>query len=190
MKLQKVIFLLLFLVVSLFFSAVVCFLLKYQLFNINNLGFQFAMYSIAGSFIYFTLKYLKMFDALLLSIFLGFIFAYILKRTSLIDDFGSFLPLVFYITSLFLVFLFIFRSLWLDKRNYLRSLIFSIVSALGYTLAHLAMHAVIHKPIQSSFITNYFTNGLMIMITISLAFNLAEYLMRKLNETFFFVAER
>jgi hypothetical protein len=32
-------------------------------------------------------------------------------------------------------------------------------------------------------------NGLMIMITISLAFNLAEFLMQKLNETFFLILE-
>jgi len=185
MKLQKVVFLLVLLVVSFFFSAVVCFLLKYQLFNINNFGFQFAMYSIVGSFIYFTLRYLKLLDTLVVAFLMGFIFAFILMRTSLMNEFGSLIPMALYTSTLYIVFMFIFKAMWLNKRGHLRSLTFSIVSAIGYTAVHLAVHGLIKKPIQSNFITTYFMNGLMIMITLSLAFNLADFIMQKLDETFF-----
>jgi len=185
MKMQKVVFLLLFLVVSFFISSVVCFLLKYQLLSINNLGFQFTMFSIAGSFIYFCLRYLKLLDAFLTALFLGFIYAYILKRTTMMNDFGGLVPLAIYTSSLFLVFMLIFKMMWLNKQSHLRNLTFSIVSALGYTAVHLAVHAIIKKPIQSNFITTYFMNGLMIMITLSLAFSLADFIMKKLDETFF-----
>ena len=189
MKIQKIVFLLLLLAVSLFVSAVACFLLKYQLLDINNLGFQFTMFSVLGSFAYFSLKYLKMFDALIVTVALGLIFAYVLRRTSLLQTLGGFLQLALYLILLFLVFLFVFRYLWFARRSYLRSLTFSISSALGYTAAHLVVHVIIRHPIQSSFITNYFMNGLLIMITISLAFNLAEYLMQKLDDTFFVIAQ-
>jgi cation transport ATPase len=99
--------------------------------------------------------------------------------------FGGYFHLGIYLSLLFLVFLFCFKFFWFSKNRHLRSLIFSLVSALGYTIVHLISHALLKRPVQSNFITTYFMNGLMIMITISLGFNLAEFIMNKLNDTFF-----
>ncbi|MCD4797055.1 MAG: hypothetical protein K8R49_07810 [Candidatus Cloacimonetes bacterium] len=190
MSFRKIVFLILLLVITFFVSIIVCSILDHEIFNIKDFGFQFIMFSILGSFIYFTSLHLKLFDSLIVSIFFAIIFAFILKKTSMFITFGGIIPLLIYTVLLFLVYAVIFRYIWFSGSRYLRNIMFSIVASCGYCLVHVLAHTFFQIPLNGEFILLYFINGLKLMITLSVSFSLAELAMIKLDNLFFKIPER
>jgi hypothetical protein len=185
MKIRKFVFFILLLAVSVLLCSLVSSLMKYKILDINDFGFQFLFYSILGSIIYFALSNLRLFDSVAISVFLALIFAFILRRTSLILQFGSFLNLILYAVSLFAAYTLIFRFLWFNNAGYLRNIVFSLASAFVYTLVHLVTHLLLGLSATSSVFLRYFTNGFLMMITLSFAFSITELIFTKIDPIFF-----
>lgn len=181
MSFIKIIHFFILLVATLFLSVVVTSFLGYNMLNIHQLGFQFTIFAILGTFVYFTTKYLKFIDTLIVVFALSIIYSFILKKTTLLNQLGSFTFLCLYSFALFLVFTLIFRSIWHSGIRYLRNLFFSIIAAVGYTVVHIAVHLLLGKPLIGQFIVRYFTNAFVIMITISTGFVLTEFIISKIE---------
>ena len=177
----KVIHFLILLVATLFISVLVTTFLGYNMQDMHQLGFQFTIFAILGSFVYFTTKYLKFVDTLIVVFIFSIIYSIILKKTTMMNQLGSFIYLCFYSFALFLVFAVIFWSIWNSNIRYLRNLFFSILSAAGYTLVHVAVHLILGKHLIGKFITQYFTNAFAIMISISTGFALTEFMISKIE---------
>ncbi|MBC8414952.1 MAG: hypothetical protein H8E11_00820 [Candidatus Cloacimonetes bacterium] len=181
MSFIKIIHFFILLVATLFLSVVVALFLGYNMLNIHQLGFQFTIFAILGTFVYFTTKYLKLTDTLVVVFALSIIYSFILKKTTLLNQLGSFTFLCLYSFALFLVFTFIFRLIWNSSIRYLRNLFFSIIATVGYTVVHIAVHLLLGKPLIGQFIVHYFTNAFVIMITISTGFVLTEFIISKIE---------
>ena len=181
MSFIKIIHFFILLVATLFISVVVALFLGYNMLNIHQLGFQFTIFAILGTFVYFTTKYLKFIDTLIVVFTLSIIYSFILKKTTLLNQLGNFTFLCLYSFALFLVFTFIFRLIWNSSIRYLRNLFFSIIAAVGYTVVHIAVHLLLGKPLIGQFIVRYFTNAFVIMITISTGFVLTEFIISKIE---------
>jgi hypothetical protein len=149
--------------------------------DIHQLGFQFTIFAILGSFVYFTTKYLKLTDTLIVVFALSIIYSFILKKTTMLNLIGNFTFLCMYSFALFLMFAFIFRSIWNSSIRYLRNLFFSIIAAVGYTVVHIAVHLLLGKPLIGQFIVRYFANAFVIMLTISAGFVLTEFIISKIE---------
>ena len=181
MSFIKIIHFFILLVTTLFLSVVVALFLGYNMLNIHQLGFQFTIFAILGTFVYFTTKYLKFIDTLIVVFALSIIYSFILKKTTLLNQLGNFTFLCLYSFALFLVFTFIFRLIWNSSIRYLRNLFFSIIAAVGYTVVHIAVHLLLGKSLIGQFIVRYFTNAFVIMITISTGFVLTEFIISKIE---------
>ena len=181
MSFIKIIHFFILLVANLFLSVVVALFLGYNMLNIHQLGFQFTIFAILGTFVYFTTKYLKFIDTLIVVFALSIIYSFILKKTTLLNQLGSFTFLCLYSFALFLVFALIFRSIWNSNIRYLRNLFFSIIAAVGYTVVHIAVHLLLGKTLIGQFVVRYFTNAFVIMITISAGFVLTEFIISKIE---------
>ena len=169
------------LVATIFLSVVVALFLGYNMLDIHQLGFQFTIFAILGTFVYFTTKYLKLTDTLIVVFALSIIYSFILKKTTMLAQLGSFTFLCLYSFSLFLVFALIFRSIWNSSIRYLRNLFFSILASVGYTIVHIAVHLLLGKTLVGQFIVRYFTNAFVIMLTISTGFVLTEFIISKIE---------
>ena len=189
MSFQKIIFLVLLLVITISISFIVGSIFEENIFNINEFGFQFLMFSILGSFIFFSFKYLRNFDTLIIVLFLSSLFAFLLKRTSLNEQVGGFFQLHMYTLMLFTVYALIFKFTWF-RFKYIRNIAFSILEAIGYVFVHLALHILIKKPFNEQFILIYFLNGLKIMITLGVSYSIVEFINSKLETLFFKTPER
>ncbi len=177
----KIIHCLILLVATLFLSVIVTSFLGYNMQDIHQLGFQFTIFAILGSFVYFTMKYLKFVDTLIVVFAFSIIYSFILKNTTMLNHIGSFTFLCLYSFALFMVYALIFWSFWNSNIRYLRNLFFSIIAAAGYTLVHIAVHLLLGKHLIGQFIVRYFTNGFVIMITISTGFVLTEFIISKIE---------
>ena len=189
MNFQKIIFLVLLLVVTIAISIIVGSVFDENIFNINEFGFQFLIYSILGSFIFFSSKYLRTFDMLIVVLFISSLFAFLLRRTSMITQVGGLPQLLFYSFLLFTIYAVIFKFTWF-RFKYIRNITFSILEAIGYVLVHLVLHIIIKSPIKGQIILYYFLNGLKIMITLGVSFSIVEFINSKLDELFFKTPER
>ena len=189
MNFQKIIFLVLLLIVTISISIIVGSVFDENIFNINEFGFQFLIYSILGSFIFFCSKYLRTSDMLIVVLFISSLFAFLLRRTSMIDQVGGLSQLLIYTFLLFATYSLIFKFTWF-KFKYLRNITFSILEALGYVLVHLILHIIIKSPIKGQIILYYFLNGLKIMITLGVSFSIVEFISSKLEDFFFKTPER
>lgn len=169
---------------AIFFSAVVCFILGYKLFDLNNFGFQFLIFSILASFLLFTIKYAKIFELYLNVFFWGFVFAYLFRRTSLLSEFGGFVKLLFYMELLVISFSLTFQYFWKKSKIHLRGLFFSLLAAVVYAFIHLLMHLLLTREINGSQLLHYFSNGLVVMLTISLSLICAEFISRSIHRNF------
>ena len=185
MNVKKIVLFMLLLAVSVLLCALISSFMRYKFWDINDFGFQFLYFSLLGSIVYFTLKNLRLFDAFIISIFLALIFAFIMRRTSLIQEFGSFLNLIIYSASLFAAYTLIFRFFWLNSAGYLKNIVFSLASAFGYTMVHFVTHLLLGLSVKSDIIINYFMNGFLIMITLSFAFSITELIFSKIDSIFF-----
>ncbi len=181
MSFIKIIHFFILLAATLFLSVVVASFLGYTMLDIHQLGFQFTIFAILGTFVYFTTKYLKFIDTLIVVFALSIIYSFILKKTTMLNQLGSFTFLCLYSFSLFLVFTLIFRSIWNSSIRYLRNLFFSILAAVSYTMVHIAVHLLLGKPLIGQFVVRYFTNAFVIMITISTGFVLTEFIISKIE---------
>lgn len=181
MSFIKIIHFFILLVATLFLSVVVALFLGYNMLDIHQLGFQFTIFAILGTFVYFTTKYLKLTDTLIVVFALSIIYSFILKKTTMLTQLGSFTFLCLYSFALFLVFALIFRLIWNSSIRYLRNLFFSILAAVGYTIVHIAIHLLLGKPLIGQFIVRYFTNAFVIMLTISTGFVLTEFIISKIE---------
>ena len=181
MSFIKIIHFFILLVATLFLSVVVTSFLEYNMLDIHQLGFQFTIFAILGTFVYFTTKYLKLTDTLIVVFALSIIYSFILKKTTMLSQLGNFTFLCMYSFALFLVFTFIFRLIWNSSIRYLRNLFFSILAAVGYTIVHIAVHLLLGKPLIGQFIVRYFTNAFVIMLTISTGFVLTEFIISKIE---------
>lgn len=177
----KIIHFLILLVATLFLSVVVTTFLGYNMQDIHQLGFQFTIFAILGTFVYFTTKYLKFIDTLIVVFALSIIYSFILKKTTMMNQLGSFTFLCLYSFALFLVFAIIFWTIWNSNIRYLRNLFFSILAAAGYTLVHIAVHLLLGKHLIGQLITRYFTNAFVIMISISTGFAITEFMISKIE---------
>ena len=189
MNFQKIIFLVLLLLVTISISIIVGSVFDENIFNINEFGFQFLIYAILGSFIYFISKYLRTFDMIIVVLFISSLFAFLLKRTSMITQVGGLSQLLFYSFQLFTIYAVIFKFTWF-RLKYIRNITFSILEAIGYVFAHLILHIIIKSPITGQIILYYFLNGLKIMITLGVSFSIVEFVNSKLEELFFKTPER
>ena len=189
MNFQKIIFLVLLLIVTISISIIVGSVFDENIFNINEFGFQFLIYSILGSFIFFSSKYLRTLDMLIVVLFISSLFAFLLRRTSMIIQVGGLSQLLIYTFLLFASYALIFKFTWF-KFKYLRNITFSILEAFGYVLVHLILHIIIKSPITGQIFLYYFLNGLKIMITLGVSFSIVELINSKLEELFFKTLER
>ncbi len=189
MNFQKIVFLILLLAITISISFIVGKIFDENIFNINEFGFQFLMFSILGSFIYFSSKYLKYFDMFIIILFISSLFAFLLRRTSLNAQVGGLFQLFIYAFLLFTVYAVIFKFTWF-RFKYIRNIKFSILEATGYVLVHLVLHIIIKSPIKGQIMLYYFLNGLKIMITLGVSFGIVEFLNSKLETMFFKTPER
>ncbi|MEA2095074.1 MAG: hypothetical protein U9P73_00075 [Candidatus Cloacimonadota bacterium] len=189
MNFQKIIFLVLLLVVTISISIIVGSVFNENIFNINEYGFQFLIFSILGSFVFFTVKYLRNIDTFIVVIFISSLFAFLMRRTSLNAQVGGLFQLLIYAFMLFSVYTLIFRFTWF-RFKYIRNITFSILEAIGYIFVHFILHILIKKPFHGQFILLYFLNGLKIMITLGVSFGIVEFINSKLEIMFFNAPER
>lgn len=189
MNFQKIIFLVLLLIVTISISIIVGSVFDENIFNINEFGFQFLIYSILGSFIFFSSKYLRTLDMLIVVLFISSLFAFLLRRTSMIDQVGGLFQLLIYSFLLFTIYAVIFKFTWF-RLKYIRNITFSILEAIGYVFAHLVLHIIIKSPIKGQIFLYYFLNGLKIMITLGVSFSIVEFINSKLETMFFSTPER
>ena len=189
MNFQKIIFLVLLLVITISISIIIGTIFGESIFNINEFGFQFLIYSILGSFIFFSTKYLRTFDMIIVVLFISSLFAFLLRKTSLNTQIGGLFQLLIYAFMLFTIYTLIFKYTWF-RFKYIRNIMFSILEAIGYVFVHLVLHILIKKPIQGQFILIYFLNGLKIMITLGVSFGIVEFVYSKLDVLFFKTPER
>ncbi len=189
MNFQKIIFLLLLLLITISISFIVGSIFEENIFNINEFGFQFLMFSILGSFIFFSTKYLRSIDTIIIVLFISSLFAFLMKRTSLSTQVGGLFQLHIYTFMLFIVYALIFKLTWF-RFKYIRNIMFSILEAIGYVVVHLVLHIIIKRPFKGQFILIYFFNGLKIMITLGVSYSIVEFLNSKLEALFFKTPER
>ena len=189
MNYQKIVFLILLLIISMSISFLIGSVFGENIFDLNGYGFQFLIFSILGSFIFFCLKYLKSYDMLIVVIFISSLFTYLMRRTSLIEQIGGVFQLFLYSFMLFVTYAYIFKLTWF-RFKYVRNIMFSILEAFGYVIVHLILHILIKKPIEGSFVLIYFLNGLKIMITLGVSFSIVEYVNARLEQLFFKDPER
>ncbi len=171
--------------VLILFAAIVCFILDYKLFDLNDFGFQLFIFALLTAFIAFANKHLGIVEIFLISLIWGFIFAYLLRRTSVIHDFKKFSNLLVYTETLFISFSGMFLLIWNRKKLHLRGLVFALSAAVAYSLVHLLTHQILAVSINARQILYYFSNGLVIMLTMSLGLNTAAMLSRELAKNFF-----
>ncbi|MCF7793147.1 MAG: hypothetical protein K9N09_08265 [Candidatus Cloacimonetes bacterium] len=184
-NLFKILEFLIVLICTIFFSAVVCFVLDYKLFSISNFGFQLFIFALLTTFINFSNKYLKLMESIILAAFWGFVLAYFLKRTSVFNDFGSFYMLLLYTELLMISFALVYTKLWKARKVHLRGLLFSIFAAVAYTFVHLFMHQILAMQIDARQVLYYFSNGLVITLTMSFALNIAFQINNSIQKNFF-----
>lgn len=189
MNFQKIVFLILLLIISISMSFLIGSVFGENIFDLNGYGFQFLIFSILGSFIFFCLKYLKSYDMLIVVIFISSIFTYLIRKTSLNEQIGGVFQLFLYSFMLFITFSVIFKFTWF-RFKYVRNIMFSILEAFGYVIVHLILHILIKKPIEGSYVLIYFLNGLKIMITLGVSFSIVEYVNARLEQLFFKDPER
>ena len=189
MNFQKIVFLILLLMISMSMSFLIGSVFGENIFDLNGYGFQFLIFSILGSFIFFCLKYLKSYDILIVVIFISSIFTYLMRKTSLNEQIGGVFQLFLYSFMLFITFSVIFKFTWF-RFKYVRNIMFSILEAFGYVIVHLILHILIKKPIEGSYVLIYFLNGLKIMITLGVSFSIVEYVNARLEQLFFKDPER
>lgn len=189
MNFQKIVFLILLLMISMSMSFLIGSVFGENIFDLNGYGFQFLIFSILGSFIFFCLKYLKSYDMLIVVIFISSIFTYLIRKTSLNEQIGGVFQLFLYSFMLFITFSVIFKFTWF-RFKYVRNIMFSILEAFGYVIVHLILHILIKKPIEGSYVLIYFLNGLKIMITLGVSFSIVEYVNARLEQLFFKDPER
>ena len=189
MNFQKIVFLILLLIISMSMSFLIGSVFGENIFDLNGYGFQFLIFSILGSFIFFCLKYLKSYDMLIVVIFISSIFTYLIRKTSLNEQIGGVFQLFLYSFMLFITYSVIFKFTWF-RFKYVRNIMFSILEAFGYVIVHLILHILIKKPIEGSYVLIYFLNGLKIMITLGVSFSIVEYVNARLEQLFFKDPER
>jgi hypothetical protein len=189
MSFQKIIFLILLLLITISISFIVGSIFEENIFNIEEFGFQFLIFSILGSFIFFSAKYLRNIDTLIIVLFLSSLLALLKKRTSVSTQIGGLFQLHLYTFMLFIVYALIFKLVWF-RFKYIRNIMFSILEAIGYVVVHLVLHIIIKRPFRGQFILIYFFNGLKIMITLGVSYSIVEFLNSKLETLFFKTPER
>ena len=189
MNFQKIVFLILLLMISMSMSFLIGSVFGENIFDLNGYGFQFLIFSILGSFIFFCLKYLKSYDMLIVVIFISSIFTYLMRKTSLNEQIGGVFQIFLYSFMLFITYSVIFKFTWF-RFKYVRNIMFSILEAFGYVIVHLILHILIKKPIEGSYVLIYFLNGLKIMITLGVSFSIVEYVNARLEQLFFKDPER
>jgi len=189
MLFKKIILLLLLLVVTISLSFLIGSLFEENIFNINSFGFYYLVFSVLGSFVYFSFKYLKKYDQIIIVIFTAATYGLLMRKTNFAEELGSITRLGFYALLLFSIYTIIFNYTWY-RLKYLRNILFSIFEALGFVLAHLIIHVMIKRPIRSQFILIYFLNGLKVMIALGASFSIVEFLFAKLEDLFFGTPQR
>ncbi len=189
MNFQKIVFLILLLIIAISMSFIIGSIFGENIFDLNEFGFQFLIFSILGSFIFFSLKYLKSYDMLIVVVFIASLFTFLMRRTSLIEQIGGVFQLFLYSFMLFVTYAYVFKLTWF-RFKYVRNIMFSILEAIGYVAVHIALHILIKKPIEGSFVLLYFLNGLKIMITLGVSFSIVEYVNYKMEQLFFKIPER
>ena len=173
MKGEKIIFILLAIVSTLFFSFIFTLIMQLNMFDKNSLGFQYLFFSLLISFVYFCWRYLRTFDAVIVASVLAVIFAILMNKTTLALRFGGFAGLLIYSLLLFLATSFIFRFSWFQFKKF-RNIVFSLLAALGYLLVHVLASLWLKIELSSDLLLGYFTNGLLIMIVVSFGISIAE----------------
>lgn len=170
---------------TIFISEIVCFVFGYRLFDINSFGFQLLIYSLLTTFLSCAINHLKLLEIIFLAFFWGFVFAYFLGKTSMMNAFNSFPLILFYSELLMVSFSLLFFIFWNSEKIKLRGLTFNIVTAAIYAVIHYLFHLILTITIDASQFLQYFSNGLAITLTISLALNFAATIIRQFQQSFF-----
>lgn len=179
---KKILFLILTLVISILLSLAVGLIIKADIFNIHEFGFQLLMFSIVGSVLYFTLKYLHIKNTITALVLLTLIFTFLYKNTTIMQVVGNLQILFFYLLLLFISLMIVLKFiLFNDKFTVMRNLSFSIFSAVAYTAVHIVINIIIGTKISGSLFLSYFKNGFVIMVTLGVAFTVSEIVFAKLE---------
>jgi len=189
MNFQKIIFLVLLLVVTISLSFIIGSLFNVNIFDINDFGFQFLIFSLLGSFVFFSTKYLRSVDTIIIVLIISSMFVFLMKKTNLIVQMGGLIQLFIYAVMLFTVYTLVFRLTWF-RFKYIRNITFSILEAICYVLVHFILHLIIKREFKSQYILIYLLNGLKIMITLGVSFSIVEFVNSKLERVFFSPPER
>jgi hypothetical protein len=178
---KKILFLMLTLAVSVLLSYGVSFIFKANIFNIHEFGFQFVMFSVVGSLMYFSLKFMSIRNTLAILFVITTIFTFVYKSTSMMQVVGNLQMLYLYLVLLFISLAFVMKLiLFNEKFRMMRNLSFSITATLGYTFVHIIINLIIKTQISGSLFLSYFKNGFVIMLTLGAAFIVTEIIYSKI----------
>ena len=181
MNFPKFLFFILLLVCTFAVSVLVTYFFGINL--ISWEGYLFISYGAVLCFIYFTEKNLRFLDAIVTVFILSFLNAYFLKKTEIGLIIPNFLLLTIYSFSQFFLYLIAFHITWFNKklRNF-RNIFFSILASFFYVIVQFGVHTLLKRELQNEFLYRYFTNALLIMLTISFSFTLAEIVFARIEK--------
>jgi hypothetical protein len=142
-------------------------------------GYDFFAFGILLSFIAFTERNLRFIDSALSVVFLAFLDAFFRRKTIFGAEIASFFMLYSYSFATFFLCFLAYHFTWFQKKIRLfRNVIFSLLAAISHTLIHSGFRYLAGMSIEKSFIFY----SMLIMLTISFAFTLAEVGFKKLEK--------
>lgn len=176
----KIIHLFLLLASSLCISSLICLLLNYQLFDINQFGFQLLAFSIIASSAYSLMKNSRIIISLVYLLIFSAGYAYFMSKTSLLYQFGNLFYIWIYSLLLCLELLVLIKLLWQKREFVLKNLAFSILGAFFYLLIHLIFHQILTKPLEAQYFLRYFGNGFLIYLVIGSSLTIADLIKNRI----------
>ncbi len=185
MNFRSYIFLAILIVFSCFVSILVARFLQVEIWDLQGNGFQYIIFSLLLSFVYFTHKNLRKTDILLVIIGFTLIYIFLLNKSEFRLRLGGLLPLGIYIFVLFSTISMIFIKLWFLSSNKLAALSFSILAAIDYSFVYAILYLFLKIQLSGQAILNNFMLAFPMFISIGVAFHLAELIMAKLDKAFF-----
>lgn len=185
MNFRNYIFLAILIVFSCFVSILVARFMQEEIWDLQGNGFQYIIFSLLLSFVYFTHKNLRKTDIFLVITGFTLIYIFLLHKSEFRFQLGGILPLGIYIFLLFSTISMIFVKLWFSSSKNLSALSFSILAAIDYSFVNAILYLFLKIQLSGEAILNNFVFSFPIFISIGVAFHLAELIMTKLDKVFF-----
>lgn len=184
-------YLIVLLAVMVIFAYLIGNLLNLQVFDFTNRASLFLIYAVVGSFVYFTIKFQKLFDTIISVVFLAVITGFIYKPTDMMTVFGNLVIFIVYWLVLFIAFAYILKLIWIKfKYSFIRSIVFSIINAFLYMLISIVFHLILGVTIEQGIFMRYILFGLLVFLTTSIGFRIYEFIIKLLEDKFTTPSER